>query len=185
VNGIKVEVDLNELVVGTRWTGDPDDPTEERLDLVGVVIEEAARQIVVQVRNQATKNGVYDGLRERVQRIRDEEIRAAITPAIHEALTTALQPSDPYGQPKGEPKSLHEIVVEQAIKAIQTPVKDHYSRDSGLTPAQVFIRDEVRTAFTKELKAELDQAKADVLKAVRAEASKVMADTIARLAGVS
>lgn len=183
MNGITVTLDLDKLVVGSRYTDDPDDPHAEPVTLVEAVSEEVARLVLQSIKKDATSDA-YGELRKRATAIRDEEIRAAIKPAVEQVVTATLQATDPYGNTKGEAKTAHELIVEQATKLLTTPERDHYSRDKGLSPVQKFIRDEVHAAFGKELQAVLDTAKADVLRAVREQGAKVLSETIAKMAGV-
>lgn len=186
MKGIKVEIDLAELIVGTKW-GPPDsdgDPTEEPLDLLGAVFNDVARQLLAELRNRATGSDIYGGLRQRIDAIRDEEIREAVRPAITEALTKAVQPTNHYGEAQGEPKTLHETIVEKATAWLTTAKGDYYAKDKR-TPIQAYIEDEVQKAFTKELRAEMEKAKAQVVKAVQDEGARVLAETIARMAKVA
>lgn len=182
MKGINVEVNLDELVIGTRYSDDPDDPGHA-LTFVEAVAEDVARLVLQSIKNDTTRD-TYRSLRERAATIRDEEIRAAIKPAIEQAVTATMQPTDIYGNPKGEPKTTHELIVEHATKVLTAKNTDHYARDKGQNIVEKFIAAEVHAALDKELKAALEQAKADVLQAVKDQGAKVLSETIARMAGV-
>lgn len=183
MKGIKVEVNLDELIVGTRYTGDPDDPDGGPVTLIDAVVEEVGRLVLQSIKNDTTRD-TYRSLRDRAATIRDEEIRAAIKPAIEQAVTATMQPTDGYGNPKGEPKTTHELIVEHATKVLTAKNNDHYSRDKGQNIVEQFIAKEVQAVLNKELKAALEQAKADVMRAVKDQGAKVLSETIARMAGV-
>lgn len=182
MKGLKVEFDMDELIVGFRYSSDPDSDGAP-ITLVEAVVEEVARMVLHAIKND-TQSGIYPTLRERAATIRDEEIRSAIKPAIEQAVAAAMQPTDGYGNPKGEPKTTHELIVEQATKALTAKEHDHYSRNKGLNIVEQFIATEVRTTLDKELRGALEQAKADVLKAVRDQGAKVLSETIAKMAGL-
>lgn len=142
-----------------------------------VVVEMAARQFV-----SGLDREIKSEFTRRVREIRDDEIRSQIAPLVAEAVTRSVQETDLYGNPKGEPKTLTEVIVAQSATALQKK-GDAYSRNSGRNLVEQFIHDEVTTAFTKELKAAVDQAKAEVLVAVKERGAEVLASTIASFAG--
>lgn len=183
MNGVTVQVDLAQLVVGTRFGGDPDDPSVEPIDLLTVVLDSIARQLLEQFKNQARNGEIYPRVHDRVREIRDEEIRAALQPAVADALAAAVQPTNHFGESKGEPVTIREIVVQTAAKWLQTPASDSYGKPSE-TPIQKFIKREVEESIANELRPIVEQAKADVLAAVRTEGAKVLTETIARMGGV-
>lgn len=182
MQGITITLDLDTLIIGQRYGGeDPDSGAP--ITFIEGVTEEVARMVFATLKSGAMSD-TYQQLTRRASEIRDEEIRAVIRPAIIEAIDATMQPTDPYGNPKCEAKTLHEIIVEQAKKAITAKDSDSYSRNKGLNIVEQFIASEVRSALDKELRATMDQAKADVLAAVKDQGAKVLSETIARMAGV-
>ena len=180
MQGITITLDLDALIIGQRYGGEDGG---EPITFMEGVTEEVARLVFSTLKSGAMSD-TYQQLTRRAAEIRDEEIRAMIRPAIIEAIDATMQPTDAYGNPKCEAQTLHEIIVEQAKKAITTKDSDSYSRNKGLNMVQQFIASEIRTALDKELKATMDQAKADVLAAVKEQGAKVLSETIAKMAGI-
>jgi hypothetical protein len=182
MQGITITLDLDALIIGQRYSGEDPDSGAPITFMEGVT-EEVARLVFATIKADSTSNR-YQQLTRRASEIRDEEIREVIRPAIIEAIDATMQPTDAYGNPKCEAQTLHEIIVEQAKKAITAKDSDTYSRTKGLNIVEQFIAAEVRSTLDKELKAVMDQAKADVLAAVKEQGAKVLSETIAKMAGI-
>lgn len=150
--------------------------TDEGTTFAEVIAQMAAEKILATERSDAVSH-----FRRRMVAITDEEIREQIRPLIREALEAAVQPTDAFGQPKGERKTLHELVVDVARKEITMSRGDGF-RGEKRTAVEDFIRVEVKQAFAKELQDTIREAKAQVLAAVSTQAGEVIADTIERLA---
>jgi hypothetical protein len=148
--------------------------------LQDMVVNAAIDKLVTKARQDEWGNS----LRERVQAIRDEEIRAAVKPAIEEALLKSVQPTDTYGMPKGEPMTLHEVIVKRATDWLTTPTGDRFDR-KRVSPVQKVIQEEVERAFKFDLSKAMDEAKAQVREAVKQEGAALISETIARMAKVS
>jgi hypothetical protein len=117
----------------------------------------------------------------RVEEVSDEVIRAAIQPIIAAAVTNAVQPTDLYGEPKGEPKTLREVIVERAQKYLTDQVGDYNRRRSRV---EDFIAKEVDHAVKRELTEEMNAARSQVRAAVQEKGAEVIQETISRLARV-
>ncbi len=183
MQGITITLDLDTLIIGQRYGGGEDGDGGAPITFMEGVTEEVARLVFSTIKAGAMSD-TYQQLTRRAVEIRDEEIREVIRPAIVEAIDATMQPTDAYGNPKCEAQTLHEIIVEQAKKVITAKDSDSYSRTKGLNIVQQFIAAEVRGALDKELKATMDQAKADVLAAVQEQGAKVLSETIAKMAGI-
>lgn len=182
MQGITITLDLDALIIGQRYGGEDPDSGGPITFMEGVT-EEVARLVFSTIKSGAMSD-TYQRMTRRAVEIRDEEIREAIRPAVIEAIDATMQPTDAYGNPKCEAQTLHEIIVEQAKKAITAKDSDSYSRNKGLNIVEQFIASEVRSALDKELKATMEQAKADVLAAVKEQGAKVLSETIAKMAGI-
>lgn len=183
MQGITITLDLDALIIGQRYSGGDEPDSGVPITFLEGVTEEVARLVFSTIKSGAMSD-TYREMTRRAIEIRDEEIREAIRPAVIDAIGATMQPTDAYGNPKCEAKTLHEIIVEQAKKAITTKDSDSYSRTKGLNIVEQFIASEVRSALDKELKATMDQAKADVLAAVKEQGAKVLSETIAKMAGI-
>lgn len=181
MQGITITLDIDSLVIGQRYAGGEDSGAP--ITFMEGVTEEVARLVFSTIKSGAMSDR-YQEMTRRAAEIRDEEIRQAVRPAVIEAIEASMQPTDSYGNPKCEAKTLHELIVEQARKAITAKDSDHYSRTKGLNIVEQFVAAEVKSALDKELKATLEQAKVDVLRAVQEQGAKVLSETIAKMAGI-
>lgn len=125
---------------------------------------------------------VRSDLRGRAKELADAELRVLLRDPIKQAIGQAFQPTDAFGEPKGEPKTLREVIVEEATKQLRKPDRDSYSNRRGETLVQVIVREEVQRALRAELQEAMKQARAEVMAAVREQGSEVIAETIARMA---
>lgn len=172
---VNLTLDLDKHLA--RYAGyDADgEPVQEPTTIEDVVLHMATREFV-----QSLDRDVKSEVGRRVREIRDEEIRRQVAPLIEEAIAKSVQETDSYGNPKGEPRTMAEIIVAEAKTALSKP-KDPYARNKG-TLVEEFVRAEVAAAFTKELKQAADAAKAEVLAAVKERGAEVLASTISAMA---
>jgi len=148
---IKVSVesiDLGDYIDGHR---------DEDGDYVpgGTLADAIAHKLV----EKFSRSDLYDGFRDRVQRIRDEEIRTQLTPVIAEALAKPIKRTNSYGESTGTETTLREVIVDEARKWLSTKADDRYGRSSTETNLQKMIRDAVEDGFKAEI--------ADAVKAAR------------------
>lgn len=141
----------------------------------GTLLDEVLRRVA--------KDGVPDDARKdlgyRVTQIRDEEIRAVVRPMIEDAIAKTLLQTDLFGNVKDGPKTLSEVIVDQATKELRAShSRGNYSKSETLL--QQVIREEVERAFRKELDDVIKEAKTEVVNAIRQVGAEVLTDTIAR-----
>lgn len=163
---IIIEVDLSRIRLG-----------EEGGDLGDYIVGQAAIQLIAN-----SGRDLRTLLADRVSRIQDEEIREAVRPAIAEAIERAAQPTDSFGNVKGEPRTLHEIIVAMTVKQLQTREGRFSSGSGAKTVLEEFIYQEVERTLRGELQEAVKEARAQVLAAVRDEGAKVITETIERMA---
>src|SRR6185312_4491446 len=121
----------------------------------GTLADNIAHQLV----EKFSRSDLYDGFRDRVQRIRDEEIRAQLAPAIAEALANPIRRTNSYGEQTGPDTTLREVIVDEARKWMNTKQEQRYGERSITTNLQAMIRTAVEDAFKTEI--------ADAVKAAR------------------
>lgn len=118
--------------------------------------------IVLQLVERVVRDNAYgNAIRERVQRIRDEEIRAAVQPIIAEAVAAPVQKTNSYGEPMGAATTMREVIVDQVRKFLEER-PDSY-RNNNQTRMSLMVRAEVEAVFKKELAAEVQKARDAVL----------------------
>jgi len=109
----------------------------------------------------------WGGLRDTINRVREEEIRAQLAPVIAEAVNNPIVHTSVYGEPTGKTTTLRELIVKEAREAL-TRRSDNYGR-SNETNLSKIVRAEVERVFTKEV--------ADTVKKVRAQVVGQIGDT--------
>lgn len=164
---IVVEIDLGSLVLSHGEEGEM---------LADLIVRQAAKEMLAQA---AKGTGYRDALSRRVEAIRDAEILAAVRPLVEQAMSESLQPTNSFGQAKGEPVTLAEVIVKKAIAALQ--VRSDRGRGGTASVLEQFIEQEVHRALKADLAAAFQEGRAAVLAAVRDEAAQVITDTITRL----
>lgn len=121
----------------------------------GTLADVIARQLV----EKFSRSDLYHGFRDRVQAIRDEEIRAQLAPAIAEALANPIRRTNSYGEQTGPDTTLREVIVDEARKWMTSKADDRYGSNNSATNLQKMIRSAVEETFQKEIAAEVKAAK--------------------------
>lgn len=116
-----------------------------------------AHLVAEQIVKQVVRDARYPSLVEQVTRVRDEEIRAAVKPAIEQAIARPIKKTNYYGERTGEETTLTEVIVEEARGYLKEPV-DRYSGEKG-TVLQSTVRAAVRKAFDEEIADAVKQAR--------------------------
>lgn len=164
---VNIELDLGDIV-GEQGPYD-DDGRGEPLTLLDAIVQEAGRRLVKQIDVDAAQE-----LRRRTKDITDAVIRERVEPLVLKALTGEVQSE--FG---AKAKPLEQHIVEMVQSALKWREGRYSSDDSMLVK---LVRQEVEVALTRELQAELADAKGVVRAAVRERASEVLAETIERMA---
>lgn len=154
----------------------------EPMTLLEAIIATAGERLVQHAKKDGMKDS-YTTLADRIRLIRDEEIRASVRPFIIEAVTKVIQPTNALGEPNGESTTLGELIVAEATK--QLAKRQSASSGSSFlrgdpTLLESIIAEQVGAALTKELRGALDEAKAEVLAAVREKGNEVLTEALAR-----
>lgn len=181
---LTITLDLDKKLAGETYVDADGDyagtgPTTLEDVVLGMAATELADRAV-----RARSEGLYDNLKDRVAKIRDEAIREQIEPLITDALSRPIKRTNSFGEPHGEETTLRAIIAQQAEDALKVSNTRNPNRfrdtDTTLTK---FIADEVDRALKNELKKALDEAKAQVLARVQEAGGEVIADTLKRAAG--
>lgn len=172
---LTLNLDLDRHLIAYRGTTDEGEALVEPQTVEDIVLDLAASKVAALVASEDKRD-----LRRRVQAISDEVIRERVVPLIEEAVTRALQPTDVYGQPKGQPTTLAEVITAKATR--QLKASNPSNRSQSPTVLDDFIARNVRSALTRELTAALTEAQAEVTTVVRQEGAAVLEAAITRLA---
>jgi hypothetical protein len=153
---VNIEIKVDDVTLSTVVADVVD--FDEDGDLVSSGKEKTVADLVAeQIVARLVRDDRYPRLRDKVTEIRDEEIRAAIRPAIVEAVTRPIKRTNGYGEPTGQETTLSEVIVDEARKFMKEPA-DKYRREDG-TVLQKLVRDEVHRAFGAEIADAVKQAR--------------------------
>lgn len=160
---MKISVDLTEL--GLEYDHDGDVVGQRTFR--GAVETRAAR-ILLEELSSAER---YE-MGKRVRELRDEEIRAAIRVHIADAMAEPIVRSTPWGEAKGEPISIRELIREELEKFLsaKASTRDSYNRNDGPSSLGQMIAEQTRDVMTKELMESVKAAKAEIKDAVHGKA---------------
>lgn len=171
-------VDLNTVVGEKRgqYTGEYGEYEMEHETIADLV----AAQYLARALSDEAGRGLYRGLAKRVGAIRDEEIRALLTPILTEALTGPIHKTNSYGEPvAGQATTLRELIGEEA-RTVLAGKTDGRNFGNNVKSLRTIVRDEVTAALRAELEPIVKDEKAKVVAAVKAEAGNVIADAVKR-----
>lgn len=113
--------------------------------------------VAAQIVERVVRDDRYPRLRDKVTEVRDEEIRAAVKPAIEEAVNRPIKKTNGYGEATGQETTLSEVIVDEARKYMKEPA-DKYRREAG-TVLQSLVRAEVERVFKAEIADAVKQAR--------------------------
>lgn len=177
-NGFTIEFDLTAMLDAMCDTGryGYDAEADEEVyegphSLRDEIVLSTATLLTKSLRSDIQKQ-INDAVRERVL--------AEVTEMVRDGLVNGtLQRTDEWGRAQGNPKPLIDIIRETAIETLEKKVGDSFGRNKE-PMLQKLVRDQVTSAFTKELKAEVDLARNEAKKAIHDQAAAVISETIDR-----
>lgn len=151
-NPLTVTVDLAAL--GMRYDEDGDPAGRQSFE--DAVIEAAAAKLLGDAKE------LRQALKERVQRIRDEELRAAIAGEVRAAMDLPIQRTSQWGEAKGEAVTIRELIRLELEKFLSaSPRGNDYRSSSDKTPRNLdeMIREVANEALRKEFDTEVRAAR--------------------------
>lgn len=149
---LTVTVDLAAL--GMRYDEDGDPAGRQTFE--DAVIEAAAAHLL------ADSKETRQSLRDRVARIRDEELRAAIAGEVRAAMDLPIQKTSEWGEPKGEAVTIRELIrLELAQFLSAKPRGGGYRSSDDKTPRNLeeIVREVTVDAMRKEFDADIRTAR--------------------------
>lgn len=147
--------------------------TVGRQTLADLICQEALRKLA--------KGSDWISLKERVQNVTDEEIRAQVTALIADALNGDLRRTNTYGEQHGEPTTLRTLIAEEAKRTL-TQVTDNY-RGPRETVIGKLVREEVEKSLKAELADVIKDEREKVVAAVRKQAGQIIAEAVTKGVG--
>lgn len=164
-----------EVTTTIRWTPAYQDADGEwrGSDVLDSIVEAAGRQLLAEIRGDINYDRVT--ARNTLQRKIDEHVESVLDEALHRA----LQPTNDYGVPRGEPKEMTEIILDQIEQFLRRASSSNYDRDSLVGQ---HLKKQVEAVVKKQLNDTLNKAVAEVQAAVQAEGARMLGATLAKLA---
>lgn len=167
---IKVIIDEITLdtIVGSvvRYDSDGDPYTDGKSTVADKVAE--------QIKDAVVESPEYTSLRERVTRIREEEIRAAVQPLIAEALERPIKRTNTWGEATGQETTLSEIIMEEA-KKIFTASRDSYNKQAFVSEV---VAKEVKAAFGTYIQDEVKKARQAIAQELGSKVSSTVIQSV-------
>lgn len=120
--------------------------------------------IVRQLVDKYSRSDTWKGIAERVQAIRDDEIRAQLAPVVAEALNGPIDRTNSYGEKTGQTTTLREIIAAEARRYLNEP-SERYNTDRT-SRLQVEVRKAVAAAFKDEVAGAVQEVRDAVSAAV-------------------
>lgn len=153
-------------------------PAYEPVTLLEAIVDRAAHQLVQKIIRGSFE--WHDSLRDYVYDVREQMVRDAIGPMVQAALDEPLQRTNSWGDPIGDPRTIRTVVADTVVAEAKEALgvgKARHARQP--TVLERLVAETVPAVLTKELAAEVAEAKATLRGAVAKSAAQVMADALA------
>lgn len=176
---IKVSFDIGpDTVIGSAVAYDEDGDFSHHGDvtLADRVAELVAKQIADNVHAELRQSYKFDAAKIAEKKL-DERVEALLSDALDKVVT----PTDQFGSPKGEPRSVAQIMNDRITAWFTSKAgRDSYQSKTNM---QTFMDSAVDHRMKAEMTKAIADAKAEVLSALKDEAKNIMADAVAKIAG--
>jgi len=170
---MKIEIDLNDLGFSYDEEGDP----AGAATLQDLVVQEVAR-LLLQGTNLPRL--VREKVEERVQQEVDEKVAELVA----EAVQKPIQRTNPYGEKRGEPVTLLEMIGESLEAYLNRPARNSrnpYGSDKPGNLAEL-IGQETERVIGREMAETIKQTKSEVYQTITAKALEVALTAVGKKA---
>lgn len=121
-------------------------------DLVGYNSDDSPRtlgdKVAEQIVARIAHGPHWEGITVRVEKVRDEMIRAVLTPIVAEAMESPTVRTNFLGQPTGDKRTMRDLILEHTRDFLNTPIDGQ--RQNG-TVLEQYIRSELVSAVQSEV----------------------------------
>jgi hypothetical protein len=153
------------------------DEEGNRRSLTDHIIDAAAARLLNQL--LARGDDAIAELRRRAESIRDDVLWGTVAPIVERAVVEfEVQPTNEYGEARGQKLSLVEFIAREV--KLNLTARSYASQKPPLLES--IVKEQVGQRLERELKDAIDQAKAEVIAAVREKGAAVLAKTIVSMA---
>ncbi len=164
---ITVTLDLDQWARGQGWQDrDGEWHTSDNGPLEGWVASQVAAIIASELKSEISKQ-VTDHV--------IQVARARAGESVELVMSGPIELTDNYGNSRNDPKTLHQIIVEEATKILSTPVAQNGNWDRRRPALIELICKEIDKTFRSELAPVIAEAKAAATQAVRDRAAEMLA----------
>ncbi len=165
-----------DTVIGSREVGYDDEtgPQHEGIRLGDMVVDALVDRLARDIKRDG------DGLYGAVTKAREAATAASREEAavlVREALVGEIRPTNHYGEPKGEPTTLRDL-IRADIQAYLGEPERRSSYDERKGGFRALVREEVNTALTNELRDVMRDARAQAAAVVKERASGLIASVL-------
>ena len=144
-----------------------------------IIAEKAAALVAVQYREQIANvpSWKFDPVT-----VAEEAIDDAVGKLVSDTITRVVSQTDTFGQQKGEPQTIAEILSARIEKWLVAPSKptDSYSR-SAPSNIEVLVSQVINRDTTAAIKKATDEARAEVLAKLKSEQTEALAGAVESL----
>lgn len=137
------------------------------------IVAQAVDRLVTQI-----IKGVRKDVSETIIATAQREITDQVSVMVTEVLAEPFQTTDRWGDRQGKPVTIRERIAEEIAAQLKPAKSDPYNRSTSSTVVTDVIKEEVRDALNKELKATVQAAREQVVGAVKDHAATLIADSV-------
>ena len=180
---VEVTIDLNEALreryVGYDHEGEPvtGAPPTLAQAVFAAVVDKIAEQVVT-----GAPSDYYPNMRHRAREALEQKLGEQAADMAEDALAQVIVETDGFGQPKGQPRTFREYMTDQIQAWLKAPASGGSYGSPRKTNAQKVVEDALDHKFTRELSAEIEKGKREVLRAVKDRAAELMTKALGGLA---
>ncbi|KIA73476.1 hypothetical protein ANMWB30_24020 [Arthrobacter sp. MWB30] len=169
MTGMKIEIDLAHLGLSDY---DEDGNPTRGLSLRDLIVEAAVEKLV------PNDYQLQKDIREKIDRQFKTRIEEKVKAMVEEAFEAPLQRTNSWGESKGEPVTVKELIGEALEKWLTGPRERNRSYNSPAGNLQELVDDATKSLMSKEFKANIDKAKEDIVVTVNQAALKAAIDVL-------
>lgn len=165
---MKIELDLNQML-GFEFDEETGEPIGQK-DFRREVVQAAATQLGLEIRKDAMTEA-----RARVGEIVEDEIRGI----VREAMAGPIQQRTPWGETKGTPQTILEM-VRTNLEAFLSGTGGGHDPYGNRKPANLrqLIEEVTREVLSKDLRQDVAEAKKEINKAIQDRAVKAAVESL-------
>ena len=169
MTGMKIEIDLAHLGLSDY---DEDGNPTRGLSLRDLIVEAAADKLV------PSDYQLQKDIRNKIDSQFKSRIEEKVVALIEEAFEAPIQRTNQWGENKGEPITVKEMIGESIEKWMTAPRDRNRSYSSPAGNLQELVDDATKNLMSREFKAKIDAAKESVTQTVNKAAIQAAVDVL-------